>query len=45
MRVVIDPKEDQLIVISEGGQVIRMPIENIPDCRPADTGRDHHAPR
>ena len=29
MRVVIDPKEEQLIVISEGGQVIRMPIENI----------------
>jgi DNA gyrase subunit A len=29
MRVVIDPKEEQLIVISEGGQVIRMPVENI----------------
>jgi len=29
MRVVVDPKEEQLIVISEGGQVIRMPIENI----------------
>ncbi len=29
MRVVVDPKEEQLIVISEGGQVIRMPVENI----------------
>jgi len=29
MRMVVDPKEEQLIVISEGGQVIRMPIENI----------------
>ena len=29
MRVVVDPKEEQLIVISEGGQVIRIPIENI----------------
>jgi DNA gyrase subunit A len=29
MRVVVDPEEEQLIVISEGGQVIRTPIENI----------------
>jgi DNA gyrase subunit A len=29
MRVVVDPAEEQLIVISEGGQVIRTPIENI----------------
>ncbi|HVH65910.1 MAG TPA: DNA gyrase subunit A [Candidatus Acidoferrum sp.] len=29
MRVVISPEEEQLIVISEGGQVIRTPIENI----------------
>jgi DNA gyrase subunit A len=29
MRVVINPEEEQLIVISEGGQVIRTPIENI----------------
>jgi len=29
MRVVVNPEEEQLIVISEGGQVIRTPIENI----------------
>ena len=29
MRVVISPEEEQLIVISEGGQVIRTPVENI----------------
>jgi DNA gyrase subunit A len=29
MRVVTNPEEEQLIVISEGGQVIRTPIENI----------------
>ena len=29
MRVVVNPQEEQLIVISEGGQVIRTPIENI----------------
>src|SRR5207302_8198592 len=28
-RVVVNPEEEQLIVISEGGQVIRTPIENI----------------
>jgi len=29
MRIVVDPEEEQLIVISEGGQVIRTPLENI----------------
>jgi DNA gyrase subunit A len=29
MRVVVNPEEEQLIVISEAGQVIRTPIENI----------------
>ena len=29
MRVVISPEEEQLIVISERGQVIRTPVENI----------------
>src|SRR5438105_2292952 len=29
MRVVVSPEEEQLIVISEGGQVIRTPVENI----------------
>ena len=29
MRIVVNPDEEQLIVISEGGQVIRTPIENI----------------
>jgi DNA gyrase subunit A len=29
MRVIVNPEEEQLIVISEGGQVIRTPIENI----------------
>src|SRR5437868_3341753 len=29
MRVIVSPEEEQLIVISEGGQVIRTPIENI----------------
>jgi DNA gyrase subunit A len=29
MRVVVNPEEEQLIVISEGGQVIRTPVENI----------------
>ena len=29
MRVVVNPEEEQLIVISAGGQVIRTPIENI----------------
>ena len=29
MRMVVNPEEEQLIVISEGGQVIRTPIENI----------------
>src|SRR6266853_755572 len=29
MQVVVNPEEEQLIVISEGGQVIRTPIENI----------------
>jgi DNA gyrase subunit A len=29
MRVVVNPEEEQLIVISAGGQVIRTPVENI----------------
>ncbi|HYM51313.1 MAG TPA: DNA gyrase subunit A [Candidatus Limnocylindrales bacterium] len=29
MRIVVNQKDEQLIVISEGGQVIRTPIENI----------------
>ena len=29
MRVVVNPEEEQLIVISAGGQVIRTPIQNI----------------
>ena len=29
MRIVVDPAEEELIVISEGGQVIRTPLQNI----------------